>query len=104
MLKKNSLTAFPHHGRDFWIFESLTIIPNYCIFKGNGYISRGDNSIKIFYLPSENGIFLKGKNLLPAAANRPLLRRGLFKKANRKSKKRYTYIYINGGKIRVYKM
>ena len=35
------------------------------VLKGNGYTFRGDNSLKIVFLPSEKGFTLKGKNLYP---------------------------------------
>ena len=42
-------------------------------FKGFGYISKGDNSLKIVLFPSEKGSTLNGKNLLPVGANSLLL-------------------------------
>ena len=35
------------------------------LFRGNGYAFRGDNSDKLFCLPSEKGSILKGRNSLP---------------------------------------
>ena len=48
---------------------------------GGGRCWGGGISVKLFYLPSEKGSAVKGKNLLPLGANSFLLEQTIFWKA-----------------------